>query len=174
MKILSRLLAFCVGNPPVTGGFPTQRAGNVDPWYSVFTVVWIGFWTNNQEAGELKRPKYYVPSLLCIQEQNSSISEWLPKCSKEVHLWFLSQSGEYMKLNILSRFCRGGIRMIFWKICWGGITKTFHEVDPSKFWYVYNNKIIRFFLSKYSQKLAKFNMEILMICGCFSYMAAWT
>ena len=117
----------CVGNPPVTGGFPTQRASNVDPWYNVFTVAWIGFWTNNQEAGELKRPKYYVPSLLCIQEQNSSISEWLPKCSKEVHLWFLSQSGEYMKLNILSRFCRGGIQMIFCKICWGGITKTFHE-----------------------------------------------
>ena len=30
--VLSALLAFCGGNPPVTGGFPAQRASNVEIW----------------------------------------------------------------------------------------------------------------------------------------------
>ena len=32
METLSTLLALCEGNPPVTGGFPSQRASNVDFW----------------------------------------------------------------------------------------------------------------------------------------------
>ena len=33
IETLSALLALCVGNPPVTGGFPSQRASNVELWY---------------------------------------------------------------------------------------------------------------------------------------------
>ena len=32
MERLSTLLALCEGNPPVTGGFPSQRASNADLW----------------------------------------------------------------------------------------------------------------------------------------------
>ena len=31
-KPFSALLALCVGNPPVTGGFPTQRASDAELW----------------------------------------------------------------------------------------------------------------------------------------------
>ena len=33
MKSFSSLLALCEGNPPVTGGFPSQRASNTQLWY---------------------------------------------------------------------------------------------------------------------------------------------
>ena len=33
METPSALLALCEGNPPVTGGFPSQRASNVDRWH---------------------------------------------------------------------------------------------------------------------------------------------
>ena len=32
METLSALLALCEGNPPVTGGFPSQRSSNADLW----------------------------------------------------------------------------------------------------------------------------------------------
>ena len=35
MEMLSSLLALCEGNPPVTGGFPPQRASNAGLWFSI-------------------------------------------------------------------------------------------------------------------------------------------
>ena len=32
METLSALLSLCAGNPPVTGGFPSQRDSNVYLW----------------------------------------------------------------------------------------------------------------------------------------------
>ena len=32
METFSALLVLCEGNPPVTGGFPSQRASNIEPW----------------------------------------------------------------------------------------------------------------------------------------------
>ena len=33
MERLSALLALCEGNPPVTGGFPSQKANNAELWF---------------------------------------------------------------------------------------------------------------------------------------------
>ena len=47
------LLTLCKGNPPVTGGFPSQRASNVDLWYFLCcqpeqsveqTAEWLVIW----------------------------------------------------------------------------------------------------------------------------------
>ena len=38
METLSALPAFCVGNPPVTGGFLTQKASDADR-YDFFVII---------------------------------------------------------------------------------------------------------------------------------------
>ena len=38
MEMLPSLLALCEGNPPVSGGYPSQRASNAELWY--FLSCW--------------------------------------------------------------------------------------------------------------------------------------
>ena len=38
MEALSTLLSLCEGNPPVIGGFPSQRDSNVDIWFLLLLV----------------------------------------------------------------------------------------------------------------------------------------
>ena len=53
MEIFSTLLAFCVGNSPVTGEFPTQRP--VIYSFDVFFDLHLNEgWVNNREAGDLR------------------------------------------------------------------------------------------------------------------------
>ena len=46
MDTLSALLALCEGNPPVTGGFLSQRASNAEIW-CFFYISRISCWTNS-------------------------------------------------------------------------------------------------------------------------------
>ena len=54
MENFSALLAFCEGNPPVTGGFPSQRpvTQSVDVF---FDLAWTNDWANNRHGGDLRR-----------------------------------------------------------------------------------------------------------------------
>ena len=49
METFSVLLALCEGNPPVTGGFLSQRSETRS-----FDVFLKG-WANNRDAGDLRR-----------------------------------------------------------------------------------------------------------------------
>ena len=45
---MPRVTGICEGNPPVIGGFPSQRASNADffptpPWLCIFSVEWYPF-----------------------------------------------------------------------------------------------------------------------------------
>ena len=62
METLSALLALCEGNPPFTGGFPSQRASNVELWFS-FLHTWTDCWTNSGVAGDLTCCGPHVMSL---------------------------------------------------------------------------------------------------------------
>ena len=53
MDKLSALVALCEGNPPVTGGFPSQRATNAELWHSLLLLAWISYWTNSIFAIDL-------------------------------------------------------------------------------------------------------------------------
>ena len=54
METFSALLAFCSGNPPVSGEFPAQRP--VTRSFDVFfDLHQIKGWVNTREAGELRR-----------------------------------------------------------------------------------------------------------------------
>ena len=54
METFSSLLALCEGNPPVTGGFPSQRP--VTRGFGVFfDVQWTNDWTHSPDAGDLWR-----------------------------------------------------------------------------------------------------------------------
>ena len=48
METFSALLALCEGNPPVTGGFASQRP--VTHW----CCAWTNRWTNNGDANDLR------------------------------------------------------------------------------------------------------------------------
>ena len=53
------------GNPPVTGGFPSQRANNAKLWY--FSILaWTSFWTNLRVASDLIYHGAPVTLLKCI------------------------------------------------------------------------------------------------------------
>ena len=53
-ETFSALLAFCDGNPPVTGRFPSQRPVTQS---FVFSLIcpWRNGWGNNRDAGDLRR-----------------------------------------------------------------------------------------------------------------------
>ena len=54
MEAFSALLAFCEGNPLVTGGFPSQRP--VTRSFDVSLIcAWTNGWANNRDAGDLRR-----------------------------------------------------------------------------------------------------------------------
>ena len=54
MDTFSALLAPCEGNPPVTGGFPSQRP--VTRSFDIFFELrWTNGWANNGDAGDLRR-----------------------------------------------------------------------------------------------------------------------
>ena len=53
MEILSMLLALCEGNSPITGGFPPQRATNVEVW-CFFFVCLNNCWAGIRELSQYK------------------------------------------------------------------------------------------------------------------------
>ena len=60
METFFALLALCEGNPPVTGGFPSQK-----PVSLMFSLIsaWINGWANNQDSDDLRRHRAYYGSL---------------------------------------------------------------------------------------------------------------
>ena len=54
METFSMSPALCEGNPPVTGGFPSQRP--VKQSFDVFFIcAWTTCWANNRDAGDFRR-----------------------------------------------------------------------------------------------------------------------
>ena len=54
METFSALLAFCAGNSPVIGEFPSQRQWR-DPLMFSLICAWINGWVNEGEAGDGRR-----------------------------------------------------------------------------------------------------------------------
>ena len=56
MKTFSALLALCEGNPPATGGFPSQRpVTRSGALMFSFMFAWTNVWANNRNPGDLRR-----------------------------------------------------------------------------------------------------------------------
>ena len=67
VETFSALLAFCAGNSPVIGEFPSQRP--VTRSFDVFLIcAWTNGWINNRYAGDLRRHRahYDVTVMLYI------------------------------------------------------------------------------------------------------------
>ena len=63
LETLSALLAFCVGNSPVTGEFPTQRP--VTRSFDVFFELGLNKCsTNNREVGDLRRHRTHYAGIV--------------------------------------------------------------------------------------------------------------
>ena len=89
-ETLSTLLALCEGNPPMTGGFPSQRASNAELIFA-FLLAWTNCWENTQVACDLRchdaeltsqerRDLYPWPCVAFVPETELShplISNWL-------------------------------------------------------------------------------------------------
>ena len=65
----SRYWALCEGNPPVTGGFPSQKtvARSFD-FFFFFICAWTNGWENNRDTGDLRRYRahYDVTLMICL------------------------------------------------------------------------------------------------------------
>ena len=84
METFSASLALCEGNPPVTGGFPSQRP--VTRSFDVFFDVRLkNGWANTWDAGDIRRPVNFRRiflnlhillkiSVICFQGSNNSIT----------------------------------------------------------------------------------------------------
>ena len=57
METFSASLALCEGNPPVTGGFPSQTP--VTRSFDVFFYLGLNKWLNIDDAGDLRRPRIH-------------------------------------------------------------------------------------------------------------------
>ena len=55
METFSVLLAFCAGNSPVNGEFPSQRQVTRSFDVFVFDLRQTNSWANNEDAGDLRR-----------------------------------------------------------------------------------------------------------------------
>ena len=83
METFSARLALCEGNAPVTGGFPSERT--VTRNFDVFFIcAWTNGWTNNPDAGDLRRHRaYYDVTAMTLQNKDitcivllASIGSW--------------------------------------------------------------------------------------------------
>ena len=66
METFSASLALCEGNPPVTGGFPSQRpvVWSFDVFFDFF--AWTNRWAHNQDAGDLRRHRAHYDSTVMM------------------------------------------------------------------------------------------------------------
>ena len=63
METFSTLLALCEGNPPVTGGFPSQRP--VTQSFDIFFDVRLKKgWANNRGTSDLRRHRAHYDATL--------------------------------------------------------------------------------------------------------------
>ena len=68
METFSALLILCEGNPPVTGGFPSQRPVTRS-FVVFFDMCWTNGWADNRDAGDLRRhPAHYDVTVMGIPE----------------------------------------------------------------------------------------------------------
>ena len=81
METFSALLALCEGNPPVTGGFPSQRP--VMMWsFDVFlSCTWTNGWTNNQDSGDVRSHQAHYGATVMVskfdkESSNSCCFKW--------------------------------------------------------------------------------------------------
>ena len=125
METFSALLAFCAGNSPVTGEFPTQRTRSFD-----VTFDRISRWVNNREAGDLKRYRaHYDVIVMGIlynfpTENTNEIRELQLRQTAMIFHWF-AWKGDFKFLA-----CS-------WGLCFSACE--FVEIDP------FNRKIMAFF-----------------------------
>ena len=69
METFFALLALCEGNPPVTGGFPSQRP--VTRSFDLSLIcAWTNGWANNRDARDLRRHRvqYGVAVMKCVRQ----------------------------------------------------------------------------------------------------------
>ena len=68
METFSALLAFCAGNPSITGEFPAQRpvTQSVDVF---FDLSQINDWVNNRDAGDMWCHRTHYDVIVMIIQQ---------------------------------------------------------------------------------------------------------
>ena len=81
METFSALLALCEGNPPVTGGFPSQSQCRGDLMFSL-VCAWTNNWANNRDVDGLRRHSaHYDVRLIWSKFQLSSF----PQIANQTH-----------------------------------------------------------------------------------------
>ena len=110
--IFSALLALCEGNPPVTGGFPSQRTVTRNLMFSLIGV-WTNGWTNKCDAGDLKRHgTHYEVTVMEAPDLNihkpASPSCW-GKCWMRVFCWS-NFAAQYVFIHVLLLFVMEHLR----------------------------------------------------------------
>ena len=75
MEIHPSLLALCEGNPPVTGGFPSQRTNNAKFWCLLWTTnSWVPVNVmNNHFVGLVEDCNTYISSALAMEKSQPLI-----------------------------------------------------------------------------------------------------
>ena len=85
METFSALLALCEGNPPATGGFPSQRplARGVDIFFDLPVRLKYNGWVNIRDAGDLGRHRAHYDSTLMIWSYYNGRQSTHPRLNAE-------------------------------------------------------------------------------------------
>ena len=71
-ETFSALLALCEGNPPMTGGFPSQKASNAG-LVVYLMYAWANGWANSGIAGDLRHHDVHVTGKETVQNERPVI-----------------------------------------------------------------------------------------------------
>ena len=124
MDTFSALLILCEGNPPFTGGYPSQRPVKRSLIF-FFICAWTNGWSNNRDAGDLRRHRYhYDATVMCSKFTPGcrTTIRWVCCHSVVIHslLWLNKCSGFGLNVYltmILHVALKRGIR------CWIALQK---------------------------------------------------
>ena len=125
MEMFSTLLAFCKGNPLVTGGFPTQKTSNVELWCCFLSVehtmdflsclMWrhcngiarglteteMSFWRNFRQWLHWKLSFWQLP-MQPVTKSSSTWQRFSVQCPVSDNVWHLTKYLSFYNHKVLA------------------------------------------------------------------------
>ena len=112
METYSALLAFCAGNSPVPGEFPSQRPVTRSVDVSLI-YAWINGWVNNREVCDLwrHRSRYDVIVMISMSFpcRNNNVPPWIFQCT--ALLFDITWTPWHLKSPVIRIFFKSAFRL---------------------------------------------------------------
>ena len=133
METASMILVLCEGNPPMTGLFPSNK----DQWRVPLVFSLIHAWTNNRDAGDLRRNSaHYDVTVMrrtrynhTMAKHNKTVRTFIfgEQISESCKMFFchdfiviwvtISTISQWLAVRILTQYCRDECYVSIQRFC---------------------------------------------------------